>query len=177
MATIHSFVPVSHPDARCLILGSMPGIKSLAEQEYYAHPRNAFWNIMGTLLSFDPDAPYPLKISALKESGVALWDVLAACTRRSSLDSEIIESSIVANDFSSFYAQHRHIVHIYFNGLKAESSYRKFVAPGLLPAEQAIPGLRLPSSSPANAQMTFADKLKRWKRLMKTMDGAIDADY
>ena len=165
METIHSFPPLARPDARCLILGSMPGIKSLAAQEYYAHPRNAFWKIMGILLSFDPDAPYALRKCALRESGVALWDVMAACTRRSSLDSDIIESSIVANDFKSFYAQHRHITAIYFNGLKAESSYRKFVAPGL-PLEHAIPDLRLPSSSPAHAQMTFMDKLEHWKRLM-----------
>ena len=169
MRTIHSFAPVSRPDARWLILGSMPGNKSLAEREYYAHPRNAFWKIMGMLFSFDPDAPYPLRKCALKESGVALWDVMAACMRSSSLDSDINESSIVANDFRSFYAQHRQITAIYFNGLKAESSYRKFVEPGL-PVEYAIPGLRLPSSSPANAQMTFEDKLESWKRLM----GAIE---
>ena len=124
---------------------------------------------MGILFSFDPDAPYPQRISALKKSGVALWDVMAACTRASSLDSDIIESSIVANDFNSFYSQHRQIRHIYFNGLKAESSYRKFVEPGL-PVEHTIPGLRLPSSSPANAQMTFEDKLERWKRLMGTIE-------
>ena len=148
----------------------MPGIKSLAEREYYAHPRNAFWKIMGILLSFDPDVPYPARKCALKESGVALWDVMAACTRRSSLDSDITESSIVANDFRPFYSQHRQITHVYFNGLKAESSYRKYVEPGL-PAEHVIPGQRLPSSSPANAQMTFVDKLESWKRLMNIIDG------
>ena len=170
MESIHGFPPVSRPDARLLILGSMPGIKSLAEREYYAHPRNAFWKIMGILFSFDPDAPYPQRKFALMESGVALWDVMAACIRASSLDSDIIESSIVANDFKSFYSRHRQITHIYFNGLKAESSYQKFVEPGL-PAEYAIPGLRLPSSSPANAQMTFVDKLENWKPLLGTIDG------
>ena len=169
METIHGFSPVSCPDARILILGSMPSIKSLDIQEYYAHPRNAFWKIMAALFRFDPDAPYPQRKSALKESGVALWDVMAACTRRSSLDSDIIESSVVANDFRSFYGQHRQISQIYFNGLKAESSYRKFVGPGL-PTDHAIPGLRLPSSSPANARMTFAEKLETWKRLILTIE-------
>ena len=169
METIHGFSPVSRPDARILILGSMPGIKSLDIQEYYAHPRNAFWKIMGALFQFDPDAPYRQRKSALKKSGVALWDVMAACTRRSSLDSDIIESSVVANDFRSFYSHHQHITRIYFNGLKAESSYRKFVGPGLS-TEHAIPGLGLPSTSPANARMTFAEKCETWKRLILTIE-------
>ncbi len=165
METLHSFPPVVRANARLLILGSMPGRKSLDEQEYYAHPRNAFWKIMGQLLQFDSGADYDRRIASLMDSGVALWDVMAACSRSSSLDSDIVESSIIANDFNTFFSRYREIKAVYFNGLKAWHSYHKHVRPGL-DSQWTHTSFSLPSTSPANARMTFEEKLDAWSKPM-----------
>ena len=83
------FPPIASPDARILILGSMPGRASLAAGQYYAHPRNAFWPIMGSLLDFDASRDYPARVDALKVAGIAVWDILDSCHRPGSLDSAI----------------------------------------------------------------------------------------
>lgn len=158
MSHIHSFAPVSNVDARVLILGSMPGKKSLEQNQYYAHPKNAFWNILGELVGAYPDLSYEERLCALKSSGIALWDVLASCERKTSLDSHIRKES--ANDFASFFARHPHVTQVFFNGSKAEQCFRKFVL-----GKQALPPLkflRLPSTSPAHAGMRYAEKLQTW---------------
>lgn len=159
MARIHSFAPVSNANARVLILGSMPGKKSLQQNQYYAHPANAFWKIMGELVGAHPGLPYAEKLAILKSSGIALWDVLALCEREGSLDAAIKGES--ANDFTAFFARHPHISKVCFNGSKAEQSFRKFVLD-----KQVLPPLelhRLPSTSPAHAGMPYADKLQAWR--------------
>lgn len=166
MPRIESFPPVAARDARCLILGSMPGRRSLAEREYYAHPQNAFWRIVGELLGFDPGLPYAQRCAALCAAGIALWDVLASCERASSLDADIVEGSIVANDFAAFLAAHPRVAAIYFNGAKAEASYRRHVLPTLPPALASIPRRRLPSTSPAHAGMSQAAKRALWACLL-----------
>ncbi len=158
MSVIRSFAPVSNPDARILILGSMPGKESLKQRQYYAHPANAFWKIMGELVGAHPSRPYEERLGALRSSGIALWDVLASCVRESSLDSHIRKEK--ANDFAAFFAGHPHITQVFFNGAKAEQSFRKFVLD-----RQKLPPLelhRLPSTSPAHAGMRYADKLRVW---------------
>ena len=159
MAHIHSFAPVSTADATILILGSMPGKKSLQESQYYAHPQNAFWKIMGDLIGAKPGLPYDERLNILGSARLALWDVLASCTRETSLDSHIRQES--ANDFTSFFTQHPQIVQVFFNGSKAEQCFRKFVL-----NRQTLPPLefqRLPSTSPAHAGMSYADKLQAWR--------------
>ncbi len=163
MPFVHSFAPIAAPDATRLILGSMPGKRSLAEGQYYAHPQNSFWKILGHLLGFDPALPYAARCAALTAGGVALWDVLATCTRSSSLDSDIVESSIVANDFAGFLAAHPKIRAIYFNGAKAEASFMRHVVPTLSPPLKTLPCRRLPSTSPAHAAMRFETKLVAWR--------------
>jgi hypoxanthine-DNA glycosylase len=163
METIHSFPPVARADARILILGSMPGIQSLSEQQYYAHPRNAFWKIAGNLFNFAPAMPYQQRLLALMDSGVALWDVMAACSRHSSLDSDIIEHSIVTNDFNRFFLEYQQIGAVFFNGVKAAAAYRKYVVPALQPVHRK-PAATLPSTSPANARMTPAEKQLAWAK-------------
>lgn len=162
MSSIHSFAPVSNAAAKLLILGSMPGKESLRQQQYYAHPANAFWKIMGEIAGAHPSLPYEERLAALKASGIALWDVLASCERESSLDAHIREES--ANDFSAFFAQHLHITRVFFNGSKAEQCFRRFVQD-----KQELPALelcRLPSTSPAHAGMRYADKLNIWRSAM-----------
>lgn len=159
MSHIHSFAPVSNADARVLILGSMPGKKSLEQNQYYAHPSNAFWKIMGDLVGAFPSLPYEERLCILKSSGIALWDVLASCERETSLDSHIRKES--TNDFASFFARHPHITQAFFNGSKAEQCFIKFVQD-----KQALPPLkfrRLPSTSPAHAGMRYEGKLQAWR--------------
>jgi TDG/mug DNA glycosylase family protein len=164
MSHIRSFAPVSNADARVLVLGSMPGKKSLEQNQYYAHPQNAFWKIMGELIGAKPDIPYEKRLHFLKSSGIALWDVLACCERLTSLDSHIKKET--ANDFASFFARHPHITRVCFNGSKAEQCFRKFVQ-----SKQALPPLkfhRLPSTSPAHAGMRYEDKLQAWRAAINT---------
>ena len=161
MKSVHSFPPLSNPQARVLVLGSMPGLMSLRLQQYYGHPQNAFWKIVGEVLGFDPALAYELRTAALVERRVALWDVLASCVREGSLDADIDDATVVANDFTAFFQTHPHIVRVCFNGAKAESVYRKHVLPQL-ETQRAIDYVRLPSTSPAHAGMTLAVKLSTW---------------
>ena len=158
---IHSFPPIAAPEARLLILGSMPGKASLLANQYYAHPRNAFWPIIGELFGAGPKMPYARRVRILKLARVAVWDVLASCTRGSSLDSDIDEASIIPNDFVSFFRAHPHIERVFFNGAKAEASFRRHVLPRIEATRLRF--ARLPSSSPANASWSHARKLRAWR--------------
>ena len=99
---IHSFAPISKTGVTKLILGSMPGKASLIANQYYGHPRNNFWKFIDSIIGIQQSLPYETRCKQLTDSGIALWDVLKTCTRSSSLDSDIIESSIVPNDFEIF---------------------------------------------------------------------------
>lgn len=158
---LQSLAPVVGAKARVLILGSMPGAASLAQQQYYAHPRNAFWPIMASLYGFAADLPYAIRLQQLTAQGVALWDVLAHCERQGSLDSAIRNEQ--ANDFDRFLATYPHIHLIAFNGGKALQSFQKHVAPYLVRPLPRI--LALPSTSPAYAAMPFGQKLQLWQQI------------
>jgi hypoxanthine-DNA glycosylase len=166
MTTIHSFLPISRADANLLILGSMPGRMSLQRKQYYAHPRNAFWPIAGELFGFDANLSYRQRRRALEQSRTAVWDVLKTCTRNTSLDSDIIESSIVTNDFNRFFAGHPDICLIVFNGAKAERVFLRNVISELDSRHRDIPRVRLPSTSPAHAAMSFDQKLSNWRQAL-----------
>jgi TDG/mug DNA glycosylase family protein len=163
MTQVHSFPPVTDKSVTKLILGSMPGKASLVANQYYAHPRNIFWSVMQTVMNVRSDLPYATRCKELTQHKVALWDVLKTCTRTGSLDSDIIESSIVPNDFEAFFRAHSRIRAIYFNGAKAESIYIRHVIPNLSPDFASIAMRRLPSTSPANASISLADKITQWK--------------
>ena len=165
MAHIHGFPPISRPDARILILGSMPSSESLARRQYYAHPRNAFWPIISTLLGFD-EPEYAQRIERVRDRGVAVWDVLQACYRPGSLDSDIDDRTLVPNDFGPFFCDHPAIRRVFFNGAKAESVYLAKVLPGLIEAAAALPRLRLPSTSPAHAALSFEQKTAAWRVIL-----------
>jgi TDG/mug DNA glycosylase family protein len=169
MPQIQSFPPIENPTAKVLILGSMPGKESLRAGQYYAHPRNAFWPIMGELIGAAATLPYEARTQILKSAGIALWDVLASCTRHSSMDADIEADSICANDFASFFMRHPSITHVFFNGSMAEKCFQKHVQPSLEPMFKNRPLLsrRLPSTSPANASMRYEQKLKAWRVIMQ----------
>ncbi len=167
MKLIRSFPPVAGTDARALILGSMPGVESLRAGEYYAHPRNAFWQIMGDLVGASRELAYSARLSRLRQSGIALWDILAACVREGSLDTAIDESTIITNDLVTFLARHPRISHVYCNGATAERCFLKHVQPGLEPGRLKLQ--RLPSTSPAHAALGYVAKLRAWRHILKSL--------
>jgi hypoxanthine-DNA glycosylase len=164
MSQVRSFPPIADARARVLIVGSMPGTASLAAAQYYAHPQNLFWHVVGELTGADAARPYAYRARALKSSGIALWDVLATCMREGSLDSAIDDATIRANDFAAFYRGHPRIAHVFFNGAKAEACYRKYVLPALASDTGPAHCARLPSTSPAHASMPRARKQELWRR-------------
>ncbi|MES0372320.1 MAG: DNA-deoxyinosine glycosylase [Mariprofundaceae bacterium] len=165
MGVSRSFNYVADAQARVLILGSMPGMESLSQQQYYAHPRNRFWNFMHAIFGIDRALPYPERLLKLKRCHVALWDAAHQCERSGSLDSNIKSESIIANDFSSFFASHPAIKVVFFNGQKAAQIYRKLVLPGLPTEPKSLPLYTLPSTSPAHAAMNRDEKLKIWLKI------------
>jgi len=159
MKLSQGFAPVARPDARILILGSMPGVASLEAVEYYAFPRNVFWKIMGDLFAAGPELDYLSRLQKLSANHVALWDVIAACHRPGSLDSAISEDGMATNDFNGFFNHHTHIKQVCFNGQKAAGLFKKKVVPGLTHDYEYH---TLPSTSPAHAARDYAAKLKAW---------------
>jgi len=166
MAHVRGFPPISRPDARILILGSMPSRESLARRQYYAHPRNAFWPILTNLLKIEATR-YGERVEQVKGKGVAIWDVLQACFRNGSLDSAIDNASVVTNDFATFYTEHPNITRVFFNGAKAEALYRRHVLAGLSGTAAALRLQRLPSTSPAHAGMSLEQKKAAWRILIE----------
>lgn len=160
---IQSFPPLGNRQATRLVLGTMPGKASLLARQYYAHPRNAFWFIVQELFGIPRELPYARRVRELAKTQLAVWDVLAACTRSSSLDSDILPDSVVPNDFTGYLQSHRGIHTIYFNGGPARALFERHVAPGLPPALQAIGRVTLPSTSPTHARRSFEQKLQAWQ--------------
>jgi hypoxanthine-DNA glycosylase len=151
----YSFPPISNPDATILILGTMPSVQSLAANQYYGNPRNAFWKIIFTLFNTPFSNDYEQRKNVLLENQIALWDILEACVRPGSLDSAIEQE--VPNDFNSFLKTHPNIKHIYFNGQKAAAYFKQYIK-----LENDYQLTTLPSTSPANAGKSFEMKLKEW---------------
>jgi hypoxanthine-DNA glycosylase len=159
------FPPIAAPDARVLILGSLPGQASLAAHQYYAQPQNAFWRIMGALFGAGPDVPYEERAARLRASGIALWDVCKTAVRPGSLDAAIDRGTVVTNDFERFFREHPRIAHVCVNGATAHRLYVRNVQPILPDPLRALPLHLLPSTSPAHASLRFAQKLERWRVL------------
>ncbi len=136
----------------------MPGAASLRAKQYYAHPHNAFWRIMGELTGAGPDKPYDHRVRILNKRRFAVWDVLASCVRPGSLDSDISEE--VPNDFEAFFAAHRRIERVGLNGGKAAAAFRKYAARHCPPH---VVVTVLPSTSPAHAARSFDVKCEIWR--------------
>lgn len=169
-ARAKSFPPVIAPDARVLILGSMPGTASLAAAQYYAHPYNQFWRIVGEICGAGPDLAYPLRLQRLRAHGFALWDVLDSCVRPGSLDSAIEHTSAIANDVPGLLRTAPGIRRICCNGATAYHGVRRYFGAEL--DALGITVLRLPSTSPANAGWSFARKLTAWRAALEAQDTA-----
>ena len=157
---------MARPDARVLILGSMPGEESLRQKQYYAHPKNAFWDIMGRLFDAGRDLPYRQRLRRLAAAKVALWDVAGACVRPGSLDSDIEHRSVVPNDFQALFKRCLHIRAVFFNGKKSAELFHKFVRPNLQGLDR-FAFFILPSTSPAMAGLSLGEKIKKWKIVLE----------
>ncbi len=143
----------------------MPGAASLRAREYYAHPRNAFWPLMQALFAVPASAPYAVRLAALGEARIALWDVLSECERVGSLDSAIAPGSIAVNDIAGLLASHPDFCVVALNGGTAARLFDRHVAPSLGDRRAAVRVLRLPSTSPAHAARTFVQKAEAWAAL------------
>lgn len=162
---VRGFAPVWRSDARVLVLGSMPGVASLTAAQYYAHPRNAFWTIMGALFGAGPALPYAERLQRLLDAGVALWDVIASCRRPGSLDSAIAPDSVTPNDLPGLITACPALDHLFFNGTAAETAFRRHFARGdrLRVLRPTLKLQRLPSTSPAHAARPLTEKLSAWE--------------
>jgi len=174
-----AFPPIASKDACILVLGSMPGRRSLVDQEYYAHPGNAFWKIIcdttgcgssGCNSKGSAADDYETRKAILLQNKIAVWDVLLHCERPGSLDSKIKPASMVCNDFHAFFQIHRKISKILFNGKTAENVYRRHVEqshPDLYAPLLQKPTLySLPSTSPAMASLSYPRKLDIWSQAL-----------
>jgi hypoxanthine-DNA glycosylase len=142
-----------------VILGSFPSTASLAARQYYAHPQNQFWRVLGAVIGQPlKDLPYAARLKAVKGAGIAIWDIYAACERAGSLDSAIRAAE--ENDFARLRKSAPALRRICFNGRTAARRLREMEALGF---EAVV----LPSTSPAHAGMSFEEKLARWREALR----------
>lgn len=154
-----SFPPIADPAARVLILGSLPGDRSLAERRYYAHPQNQFWRLLSPVVGRDLAAlAYDERLAALRQAGIALWDVVAHARRPGSTDAAIADAE--ANDLAGLLATLPQLRAIAFNGGMAHRQGVKALGP--LADRYAI--VALPSSSPLHT-VGLAAKQGVWATL------------
>jgi len=159
MSTKHCFPPVVNADTELLILGSLPGDASLAQQQYYAHPQNRFWHLLSEVLHIDlVHQAYEQRLQSLLRHRIGLWDVVANATRTGSLDSQIKQAQ--DNDLLALLDQLPALKTIAFNGGTASKLGLKILGP----RSGQFRILQLPSSSPAYT-LAYAEKLKQWKIL------------
>ncbi len=152
-------------DCRVLVLGSMPGMLSLQEARYYAHPRNRFWPLMAQLCRFDPQWAYDQRMACLQQAGVGLWDVIGQCRRQGSLDAAIVRGSEVPNPVPELAARLPRLAAIACNGATAARAFERHLRPGLSASGLELPVLALPSTSPANAAWSLPRLSGEWERL------------
>lgn len=148
-----------------LVLGSMPSVTSLNQQQYYAHPRNAFWPLLAELMGFELYTDYARNIAEVTARGIAIWDVIGECERVGSLDSAIISGSERVNPIPHFLENHPRITRIALNGGTASRLFKRHCQPDLNPEQYEI--FSLPSTSPANARMNFTAKCTAWQPALK----------
>lgn len=158
MTKCKSFSPSIDKNSKILILGSMPGVKSLTKQQYYAHPQNRFWKLMAIICNNEnlPAMNYKNKLKILLTNGLALWDVIKSCERTGSLDSDI--KNEIPNDIEWLLSKYPNVEKIYLNGSKAYSAFKKYF-PNLLTKYNCY---KMPSTSPANARYRLKDLYKSW---------------
>lgn len=150
-----SFAPVVPPNSKLLLLGSLPGDRSLQENQYYAHPQNRFWKILALLLGATIPNDYFHRIALLHKYHIALWDVCEAAIRKGSMDTDILQEH--PNKIDQLLQENPGIKTICFNGQKAQKLYDKYFE-----RKKGIHYVTLPSTSPANATFNQERLLAAW---------------
>ncbi len=154
-ARLQGLPPVLSRSTRLLVLGSFPGVASLQAQQYYGHPRNHFWPLLGAIWGVDLVAlPYRQRLAELRRRGLGLWDIYASCRREGSLDQAIEDAEF--NDLASLRHRAPALRLVVHNGGESARAMRHVAALG-------YPVLRLPSTSPANASWSFERKCAAWR--------------
>jgi hypoxanthine-DNA glycosylase len=153
-----SFAPISNEETLVLILGSLPGEKSLAMNEYYGHPRNRFWKIIAKFTNNNFPTTYSEKKELLLKNKIAVWDIVKQGDRKGSLDTAILNE--MPNDIDVFIATHKKLKAIFFNGKKTELLYDKY-----LQRKEKLHYYSLPSTSPANAAFSDEKLYEHWKQI------------
>ncbi len=163
MNNCKSFKPSIDNNSTVLILGSMPGVKSSEKQQYYAHPQNRFWKVMGIICNEAnlADFDYNLKLKILLKNNIALWDTIKSCKRKGSLDSDIKNETL--NDIKKLLKDHPKIKTICLNGNKSYSAFKKYF-PDLSDKYNCY---KMPSTSPANAKYKLEDLCKIWSMITR----------
>jgi double-stranded uracil-DNA glycosylase len=163
-AKIQGFAPIYRQDARVLILGTLPGQASLEAGQYYAQPKNSFWEIMSDIVGAELGVDYETSLERLKNAGIAIWDVLESAERKSSLDKDIDNKTAIPNDFDQILEDCSTMDLICFNGRKSSIYYQRLVVPKIKKLSKAIKTIYLPSTSSAYRRMSFLEKLESWRR-------------
>ena len=157
--TKRSFDPISNSDTTILILGTIPGDKSLELGEYYGHSRNRFWKIISTITDNDIPLTYTDKKALLLKTKIGIWDVAHKANRKGSLDSAIENEE--PNDLDSFIARHKSLKVVSFNGTKSQALFDKYFN-----RQSGLKYISLPSTSPANTGIDFDNICKQWRQLL-----------
>jgi hypoxanthine-DNA glycosylase len=153
-----------------LVLGTVPSVASLAVGQYFANPRNAFWPIVEALLADGERLDYVSRARLAISARIAVWDVLHSAVRPGSLDAAIVDATAVPNDIVGFVSAHPELRVIALNGAKAEALFTRHIRP-TLPTTRELDVRRMPSTSPANATVPFADKLAAWREVVAPSGG------
>lgn len=161
MSSINSFGPVIGQQLKILILGSIPGIRSLEANQYHAHPQNQFWRIIGMLLNIEMPHEYTQRLEVLKSKGIGLWDVIGGCERKGSLDSNI--KAVKVNAINELIASHPELEMIALNGRTAEKYFKDAVKRGEINTGNCLI-IGMPSTSPAYT-IGIEKKLEIWRQL------------
>lgn len=169
MEILHSMKPVIDQKSKILILGSMPGPKSLELQQYYANERNHFWKIMCSLFNVELIDNYDEKLKFILSKQIGLWDVLHTCVRKGALDSDILQPEI--NDFENLLQNYPNIQYIALNGSKASKMMNKAYRNKLTSIKEFI---ELPSTSPTPGKnvLSLDDKIIRWRQIKAILEDA-----
>ena len=160
--TKEGFSPIAGNTTTVLILGTFPSEESLKQNQYYAHPRNQFWDMIAEICGTGTCDEYEKRCDRAKSKGIAIWDVLKSCDREGSSDGRIRRGHFIPNDIVSFILEHP-VNAIFFNGSKAALLFKQHVDLSILPVQPRF--VTLPSTSPAHAALSKQQKLERWREV------------